>query len=347
MSRITEQQLKELRNLPIESVAQRLGLHITRHKTLCFMHDDHHPSLMFNTSRNTWKCFVCGKGGDAISLVMERNGQSFTEACQWLGTQFGIFNGNSSVPVRRTKIAPTFNETPFVAADEDILKAIVDHSQLTGKAKKFLFEERKYTPEAINALGICALDDEDELLQYLLSKFPMQRLKAAQIVFDNYRNPNKPKFYFHAPCLFFPYYNEDGKLVNLQARYLGRKKAMPRFQFLKGVATGVYNIQTIKTLDKNEPLFVAEGVTDAIALTSCGYKAIAIPSATTAKKEDLEKLASHPLLMYPDNDAPGEGLFNEVKNAVTPLGGCITRLVLPKDYKDFSELYLSQFDQKE
>ena len=69
--------LQKLRELPIEGVAQRLGLSISRHKCLCPFHDDHHASLSFKVSKNTWRCFVCGASGGTIDLVMRRaNGSS-------------------------------------------------------------------------------------------------------------------------------------------------------------------------------------------------------------------------------------------------------------------------------
>ena len=47
-------QLQKLRDLPIEGVAERLGLRVVRHKALCPFHDDHHASLSFKVSKNTW-----------------------------------------------------------------------------------------------------------------------------------------------------------------------------------------------------------------------------------------------------------------------------------------------------
>ena len=38
-------QLQQLRDLPIEEVAGRLGLEVTHHKALCPFHNDHHASL--------------------------------------------------------------------------------------------------------------------------------------------------------------------------------------------------------------------------------------------------------------------------------------------------------------
>ena len=82
-------QLQKLRDLPIEGVAERLGLRVVRHKALCPFHDDHHASLSFKVSKNTWRCFVCGASGGTIDLVMRHLGMSFLEACRWLGCSDG------------------------------------------------------------------------------------------------------------------------------------------------------------------------------------------------------------------------------------------------------------------
>ncbi|MBE6318792.1 MAG: hypothetical protein E7081_07460 [Bacteroidales bacterium] len=52
--------ISRLNELPIEEVADRLGIEVRRHKALCFKHDDHNPSITFSTSKNIYKCWVCG-----------------------------------------------------------------------------------------------------------------------------------------------------------------------------------------------------------------------------------------------------------------------------------------------
>ena len=64
-------ELQKLRDLPIEGVAERLGLHVRMHKALCPFHDDHHASLSFSVRRNSFRCFVCGASGGPIDLVMK------------------------------------------------------------------------------------------------------------------------------------------------------------------------------------------------------------------------------------------------------------------------------------
>ena len=77
-------EIQKLRDLPIEEVAERLGLTVSRHKSLCPFHDDHHASLSFSVKRNTYRCFVCGAHGGPIDLVMKYLNKPFREATKWL-----------------------------------------------------------------------------------------------------------------------------------------------------------------------------------------------------------------------------------------------------------------------
>ena len=83
-------ELQKLRDLPIEGVAERLGLQVTRHKCLCPFHDDRHPSLSFKVSKNTFRCFVCGASGGTIDLVMKCLNKSFLEATRWLADENNV-----------------------------------------------------------------------------------------------------------------------------------------------------------------------------------------------------------------------------------------------------------------
>ena len=80
-------ELQMLRDLPIEVVAERMGMEVTRHKALCPFHDDHHASLSFNVKKNCFRCFVCEAKGGTIDLVMKVRRVGFIEACRWLASE--------------------------------------------------------------------------------------------------------------------------------------------------------------------------------------------------------------------------------------------------------------------
>ena len=82
--------IQKLNELPIEQVAQALGLSVNRHKALCPFHDDSNPSLTFSLRKNRYKCYVCDAHGGVIDLVMHYEHKTFLEACRWLNNQYNV-----------------------------------------------------------------------------------------------------------------------------------------------------------------------------------------------------------------------------------------------------------------
>ena len=119
----------------------------------------------------------------------------------------------------------------------------------------------------------------------------------------------------------------------------------PRFRFPYGARCSIYNLPVVGRLKPGERLFITEGCSDCWAMLSAGHKAIAIPSATLLKPEDKQLLADIErqyqveFHMFPDQDAPGESLFLQLKEILPSL----VHHQLPPDCKDFSEYYLKSF----
>lgn len=119
----------------------------------------------------------------------------------------------------------------------------------------------------------------------------------------------------------------------------------PRFRFPYGARCSIYNLPVVGRLKPGEKLFITEGCSDCWAMLSAGHKAIAIPSATLLKPEDKQLLADIErqylveFHMFPDQDAPGEQLFLQLREILPHL----VHHQLPPGCKDFSEYYLFKF----
>ncbi len=60
------------------------------YKGLCPFHNEKTPSFMVSPGRNSFHCFGCGKGGNAITFIMEVEKLSFPEALRLLADKTGI-----------------------------------------------------------------------------------------------------------------------------------------------------------------------------------------------------------------------------------------------------------------
>ena len=290
-------ELQKLRELPIEGVAKRLGLTVAMHKSLCPFHDDHHASLSFSVSRNTYRCFVCGASGGPIDLAMGLLKKDFLDACRWLADAHNVI-------LTEYKPSETMREAkPF---DASRYERFFERPWLNDEARRFLFEERQLDARVVRWCRLTSWRDKQGV-----------------------------------PWLQIPYYDRDGKLIGVQNRNLV-KGATPRFRFPQGSQCNLYGLPVLHLLKPGEMLFITEGCSDCWAMLSAGHKAIAIPSATLLSKKDVELLGSLSLElgtsfhMWPDNDAPGERLFMQLKQVLPSL----EHHQLPMGCKDYSEYYL-------
>lgn len=295
-------EVKKLRDLPIEGVAERLGLRVIRgHKSLCPFHDDHNASMSYLVSRNTCRCFVCmNESMGTIDLVMRHLRLDFKEACKWLADSHNVILDEWKPTTLAKNGAATFDASRY---EGFFLRPV-----LTAEARRFLFDERRLDPRITNWCRVSSWCD---------------------------RNGTN--------WLQIPYYDVNGKLIGIQNRNL-HKGALPRFRFPYGSQCSIYNLQIVKRLRTGDDMWIAEGCSDAWSLLSSGRKAIAIPSATLLSPKDkqlLSSLSSSLSLswhMYPDNDAPGERLFLQLKEILPTL----VRHQLPPTCKDFSDYYVRQ-----
>jgi DNA primase len=315
--------IQKLQDLPIESVADALGLEVRRHKCLCPFHDDSHPSLTFSASRNRYRCYVCDARGGTIDLVMNTQHWTFYDSCKWLADKFDVyineFSNSQILDIKKLETRNLKRETKKAVEqplDLHYLEGLVAHPYLSPEAEEFLISQRHIDPRVVKWLGLSSIS----------SPVPMSG------------NPNAT--WFNAPSILIPYRDVEGHLLSVQARYLGKEKDIPRFQFPKGSRCSIYNLPTLKLLTSGEPLFVTEGCSDCWSMLSAGHKAIAIPSATALKESDLKVLENHVVHIYPDQDRAGEALYDRLVHASLKYSFTLVRHQLPPDCKDFSDLYL-------
>jgi DNA primase len=320
-------QLQKLRDLPIEGVAERLGLRVVRHKALCPFHDDHHASLSFSVRRNTFRCFVCGAHGGTIDLVMRCENKPFLDACRWLADEHNVIIDHSPFTIDHSAAQKeaAANNGQCSMFNVQWYERFFERPWLNDEARRFLYEERRLDPRVVRWCRLTSWRDKQG-----------------------------------TPWLQTPYYNREGQLVGVQNRNLspapvesGEKKAspmggggrgLPRFRFPQGSECGIYNLPVLNLLKPGDELYITEGCSDCWAMLSAGHKAIAIPSATLLKKKDAEQLSIiHCQLsivphMYPDRDEPGERLFLQLRELLPNL----QHHQLPPGCKDFSEYYLKE-----
>ena len=313
-------QLQKLRDLPIEGVAERLGLTVVRHKALCPFHDDHHASLSFSVRRNTFRCFVCGASGGTIDLVMRFLNKDFREACRWLADENCII-----LDEWKPQTSDISRQTSFDACR---YARFFERPWLSAEARRFLFDERRLDPRVVRWCRLTSWTDRQGTPWLQTPYYDREgRLVGVQ---------NRNLTYGSGLTVQG---SRSSSAANHEPLTMNRE---PRFRFPQGSRCGIYNLPVLNLLRPGDELYITEGCSDCWAMLSAGHKAIAIPSATLLKKKDAEQLSIiHCQLsivphMYPDRDEPGERLFLQLRELLPNL----QHHQLPPGCKDFSEYYM-------
>ena len=144
-------ELQKLRDLPIEGVAERLGLRVRRHKSLCPFHDDEHPSLSYSVSKNIYHCFVCGAKGGTIDLVMRHLNLDFKAACRWLADEHNVIL-DAWQPAKADEAPKPFEASRY--------ERYFERPWLLPEARKFLFEERRLDKRVIRWCRLTSWKDK-------------------------------------------------------------------------------------------------------------------------------------------------------------------------------------------
>lgn len=335
--------IQKLRELDILQVADLLGMGLRNKRALCIHHDDHHPSLAFNVKKNTCYCYSCGFSADTIALVRERLNLGFSEACRWLADHFDVYIGDdrygnsakygnsaryadkcadkkvlTASDRRMASLRAHFAETHVShghvapsSVDVEFYQQMFRQMHLSESGQRFLFEERLLSPEALKVCQIVSTEQS------------VCMARVGRGVFDG-------------PSLIFPYFDQEGRLVSVQSRYLEKKKEIPRFKFAPGSHRMIYGFDRLKDYSPDEPLLITEGPSDCWTALTLGIHAIAIPSATLFDRRFQGLLAGRNLHIFPDQDEAGLSLYFELKKALSSL----VYHQLPEGCKDLSEYYL-------
>ena len=295
-------ELQKLRDLPIEGVAERLGLSVSRHKCLCPFHDDHHASLSFSVRKNTCRCFVCmTESMGTIDLVMRYMNKDFREACRWLADDAGVV-------LIRPPLAPPTQEGKEVTFEAARYERFFERPWLNEAARKFLYEERRIDPRVVRWSRVTSWKDRDGV-SWLQIPYFNQEGKLVGVQNRNLVKGGRPRFKF-AMGFAPPIYNLP--VLNM---------LMPGD--VLWIAEGCSDAWSMLSAGHK-----------AIAIPS----ATLLNRQDVELLQALRSERSVRFEMWPDNDMPGERLFLQLQKVLPDL----VHHQLPPGCKDFSEYYLTK-----
>jgi DNA primase len=344
----------------------------------CPFHNEKTPSFNVNPRLGIYKCFGCGKSGDAISFVMEHEKLDYPGALKALAVKYGIeIEEDQSSP----KEKENFNERESLLivlnyAKNYFQEILFEHPDGKSLGLSY-FKERGFSEKTIRSFELgYSLDMWDAFLnEAKKNQYGLELLEKAGLI--KAREENKEGYYdrFRGRVIF-PIHNPQGKVIAFGARILKSEKEAAKY--LNSPETEVYHkshvlyglFQAKNSIRQEENCFLVEGYTDVISLHQAGIENVVASSGTSLTVEQsrlIRRFTENVTVLY-DGDAAGikaslrgiEILLEEGLNVrvvlfpdredpdsyVRKVGGVIFKEFIQGNTKDFitfkTELFLEE-----
>ena len=298
----------------------------------CPFHNERTASFMVNTSRNTFKCFGCGKSGDAIEFLKEHEQMSYPEALRYIANKYSIAVEESTESIADDEI---------ISRKESILIALKwatlhfrNNLLNNDHAQDYVRQRRLF--EAIDTFSIGYSESGNALMRAgQAAGFNMEVFFDAGLV-----NRNEQGTYYDAFSrrLMFPFFDRSGRVIGFTGRILETETDKPKY--INSKETEVFKkskilyglLQSKRDIIKENECYLVEGQADTISL-SLGGICNSVAGSGTALSEDQVKLIrtlTNCLTLVYDDDPPG--IKASISNIKLPLqaGLDVYVVVLPK-----------------
>lgn len=270
------------------------------------------PSFSVSPAKGIFKCFSSGKGGDAITFVMEVEKLSYPEALRYLAQKYNIEIDEGEEPTPE-EIAQQNERESLLIALEYASKYYEKNLHETPEGQAIglaYFKERGYSTKTIESFELGYSLDAWEAFtkQAQVDQYSVPILVKAGLTIDK----NGRQFDRFRDRVIFPIHNLAGKVIAFGARIL--KKDKTQAKYLNSPESPVYHkskvlyglYQAKKSLRDND-CYLVEGYTDVISLHQAGIENVVASSGTSLTSEQIRlirRFTPNITVLY-DGDAAG------------------------------------------
>ena len=278
--------------------------------------DEKTPSFVVSPSKQIWKDFSSGKGGTAITFLMEIEGFSYPEALRYAAKKYGI--------EVEENLRELTEEERKVQTDKDLLYKIhevanhffqeqlydTEEGQLIGWA---YFKERELKSEIIKKFQLGYSPQKfNAFSQYALNKgYSKEILEKSGLSIFSERNPEGIDRFRER--VIFPIQSFSGRVLGFGGRIL--KSNEKSAKYLNSPETEIYHksqvlyglAQSKQAISKENYCLLVEGYMDVISLHQNGIENVVASSGTALTTEQIKlikRLTENVTILF-DGDAAG------------------------------------------
>ncbi|MBQ5753923.1 MAG: DNA primase [Alistipes sp.] len=268
------------------------------YQACCPFHNEKTPSFVVSPSKGFYKCFGCGKGGNAVTFVMEHENITYPEALKIVAKKYNIEVREKEMTeedVRRNNNRESMFTLNSWAA-EYFAEYLHQSSEGMSVGMTYFRQKRGFSDATIKkfGLGMCPSEwgkmTQDALTagyqeEFLLSTGLSLKRENDGKLFDRFRER-----------VMFPVHNISGRIVAFGGRTLRTDKSVAKYQnspeseiySKKNELYGLFFAK--KAIQQHDYAIMVEGYTDVISMHQSGVENVVASSGTSLTTEQIRLL---------------------------------------------------------
>jgi DNA primase len=292
-------------------------------------------------SKGIFKDFSSGKGGSAITFIMEHEGMSYVEALRFLAKKYGI-DIKEEARTDEQQQSQTERDSLYIVMNfaRDHYRSLLLNSEEGKSIGLSYFRERGFNDRILEKFELgYSLNEWHNLEETAVkSGFSQQVLEKAGLIIRKSEDKTYDRF---RGRVIFPVHNLSGKVIAFGARILTKEKDQPKY--INSPETDIYHKSHVlygmhlakNEIRKHDFCYLVEGYTDVISLHLAGIEHVVASSGTALTEEQIRlmrRFTENVTVLF-DGDAAG------IKAALRGIdlvlkGGLNVRVVLLPDGED-------------
>ena len=285
-------------------------------KGLSPFHEEKTPSFVVSPSKQIWKDFSSGKGGTAITFLMEIEGFTYPEALRHAAKKYGIEIEEDQVEYSEEQ-KKAQSEREILYKIHEVANTFFQENLWETEEGKTIalsyFKERELHDDIIKKFQLgYSPEKKNAFTEYALAKgYEKEILEKSGISIFPENSPNGIDRFRER--VIFPIHSFSGRVLGFGARIL--KSNVKTAKYLNSPETEIYHKSNVlyglnqskQAISRENLCLLVEGYMDVISLHQSGIENVVASSGTALTKEQIKlikRLTENVTILF-DGDAAG------------------------------------------
>ena len=297
------------------------------------------PSFVVSPYKQIWKDFSSGKGGNAVTFLMEFEGFNYPEAIKHLCKKYNIDYQEDTSDISEEELQKQKLKETLYGLHDVALEFFVDNLDLEEYKNLNYFENRNLSKEVIETfqLGYSPIKKDAFTAYAKLKGYSEDVLqKSGLSIFGDDFQVDRFR-----ERVIFPIHSFSGNVIGFGGRALNQEKQ--KAKYLNSPETVIYNksevlyglYQAKHEISKENKCYLVEGYTDVISLHQAGIKNVVASSGTSLTKGHIKlikRLTDSVTILFDGDTAGIKASFRSIDLLLSE--GVNVKVLLFKDGDD-------------